>query len=133
MDETTPMQNEETFLYFKIGESSYLISILDTQEVAEPPPIKPYPVPYPGHLGITNLHGQIVPVISMEQYGTARSPNRLIVLRKQDTLFGFLCGAVKKVILPFEKYPRLQPSEVVDLEGGPAKLVTANALGRLEG
>ncbi len=139
-------ENESTqigfFLHFSIASSQFVIPISDVQEVCEYTPPRPYPVTVKGHLGVINLRGHVIPMISMlpflshaqeEEQLMSKSSNecRLILLRvNNEDRFCILANSVRKVSLSQRSF---DPQQTINLDGFPARALSIDDLLQLLG
>jgi chemotaxis signal transduction protein len=111
---------------FTSGGVSYLVPIEWVREVAEEIKIIIYPVPVPGHLGITNLRGEIVPVLSLPE-SLHDHDNRMIIMEYEDGApFCLRASNLKKVSLPLEL---CAASEAVKVDGQAAAFFDPHKFG----
>lgn len=126
------LADNSTFLFLTIGESAYLYSVDGVQEVAEMLPVRPYPISMVGHLGVINLRGEVIPVISfnINKMGKICDKNkcRLIICKDEDGRFAFACSSVKKVILSEQQIAEVEKSKITQVEGKPAMLLSISEL-----
>src|SRR4051812_47766860 len=76
---STGQQSEQVAIYihFINGSSKFLIPISQVKEICEKPNIRAYPEPKKGHLGICNIHGDIIPILSMISFSTEEISQKL--------------------------------------------------------
>lgn len=78
-------------LTFRIGEGDYAVAASDVAEVFRPPVLTRVPLAPSSLLGLTNLRGKVVPVVSLarslgEAAGDATSRSRILLLRLDEPI-----------------------------------------------
>ncbi len=120
----------QTFLLLGIGGSSFLLPILEAKEVSEALDVLPYPAQVPGHLGVVNVRGNVLPVLSLERLFESPGPYRLeessggkrmVVLGEKDQAFVVIADSIRKVILSSSE---LKAGETVSWESSPTKVIS---------
>lgn len=64
-DNVDTAQDSETVLCYHVRGSDYYTPLEEIKEVLEVLSITPYPTYTPGHLGVVNIRGRIIPVINI--------------------------------------------------------------------
>jgi chemotaxis signal transduction protein len=124
-------RDDETYLDVTIDKSHFLFPVCEVEEVAEMLPLHPYPLTLSRLLGVVNLRGQVIPVVSVPGFSTNSSAagfSRLIVTRVGEALFAFACTSVKKLVLKEEQMSEIRAEKVTMVDGGPSELLTASAV-----
>jgi len=91
-----------TYLTFQLAEEEYGIEILSVREIIGMLPITPVPGSPPEMLGVVNLRGKVIPVVSVRSRfgmaGAASHPhNVIIVVETGQSLVGLAVDRVKEV------------------------------------
>ncbi len=92
----------QTFLTFVVGDEEYGVEILMVREIVGMLPITPVPGSPPVLMGVANLRGKVVPVVSMRTR-FALPPcephphNVIIVVESGDCLIGLAVDRVQEV------------------------------------
>jgi len=89
------------FVKFSSANTSYLIELAKVREITDMPSITVYPQPYFGHIGLINLRGEILPVLSVDQDPTKHvTDKRAIVIEiEENNKICFPASNIKKVVL----------------------------------
>lgn len=96
------------FICLNIGKEYYAIPIEQIKEIVLPPPITPVPLTRTFVLGVTNIRGNIVPIIRLEQlFGipeTQQNSNRqfIVVVEGIDYLLGLLVDQLPETLHVYE-------------------------------
>jgi len=132
-DESTHNTEQQSFLLFSVGISQFIIPIEEIKEVTEFIPLRPYPLPVPKHLGVVNIRGEVVPVISMAPFLStdfdetkfilSHQASRLIVLTGSDhEHFSILASSAKKINCAMDS--NLANQTAVTINGAPIRLLS---------
>lgn len=121
---------QHAFIRFNICGSYYALNIQYINEVVEIPIITPYPVAIPGHLGVVNLSGQILPIIDFtheysEQNNTdllRASCLLLVVSFIKNKPFGLIIKQPHHVQVP----TNLLETTTVNIGGAPVRILDQN-------
>lgn len=116
-DEATTA-NEKLFLKFGICGNYFLTPILSVKEIIDGQIlVTKYPIKVPGHEGIINLRGSIIPIIAPYEFQESNIDTKKIIIfeNKDSKLFGIEVSEVKKIPLPIEK--------VIELEKNPDSVI----------
>lgn len=114
-------KDSRRWVVFSLGPAQYAVNVLRVQEVLRPAPIEPVPGAPAGVLGIINLRGNIVTVVSARYcLGLAEiagdDNTRIIIVNRDDDKLGILIDSVADVI---ELDPAaINPAPRVDGIGG---------------
>lgn len=118
---------KQTYLHITVANSSFLIPISEIVEVSEMLPIRLYPVKIDGHLGMINLRGKVIPVISMERFGgtaTWKSSDRLVIVHADETeKLAVIVNTVKKITTT-----ESHSGSMMTLENKPVRILSGNQL-----
>ncbi len=103
MSEQSRDTNVEEFVIFKIGEEEYALYIKNVQEIVKLSDITKIPRSPHYLLGITNLRGNVLPVIDSRKRFSLRETKhadnlRMLVVDFKDTISGFLIDSVSEVL-----------------------------------
>lgn len=103
------------YVVLELGEEKYALRIFDIHEVIKMQKITEVPNSKPYLLGVINLRGKIVPVVSLrKRFGLAEVPvtttTRIVVVNIQEEIIGIVVDGVSKVTTFTEIQP---PSEIV--------------------
>lgn len=114
---------QQAFIRFDMDESYYALDIHAVNEIVEIPVITPYPTVIPGHIGIVNLSGQILPIIDFTQT-TNRLPSQpddllLVVHFVNWHPFGLMIKHPRRVQVP----QKLLVSTTVNIDGMPVRIL----------
>lgn len=120
-----------TYLQISISDSLFLISISQISEVSEILPIRMYPVHLEGYLGVINLRGKVIPVVSMERFGGKKDwrPGDRIVLVNINLAssgierFALIADSVKKISAPYA-----DTGSVITLADKPIRVISGNQI-----
>ncbi|HRK01229.1 MAG TPA: chemotaxis protein CheW [Oligoflexia bacterium] len=120
-----------TYLQITIANSYFVIPISEVGEVSEFLPIRPYPSEVAGHVGVINLRGKVIPVISMEQFGGRKEskPNSRIVILNTDTTasnseqLALIVDSVKKI-----SAPSAESGNVITLDNNPVRVLSGGLI-----
>lgn len=124
------------FLHFGLGDGQFIIPIEQVDEVLELNTITPFPSETPGYLGIVNLRGQVLPVISIAMLlGDAEAEKKLISQNRSKRLirihlddqrnFCVVAEFVKKVALEATNH---SAGRTINLNGHPARFLNRDDL-----
>ncbi len=104
------------YVVLEAGEEKYALRIYDIYEVIRMQKVTEVPNSKPYMLGVINLRGKIVPVISLrKRFGLAEVPvtqsTRIVVVKSREEMIGIVVDGVKRVTT----FPDIQPpAEMVD-------------------
>lgn len=94
---------DRQYVVFKLGQEEYGIEILMVQEIIRP--IKTTKLPNSPHyvLGITNLRGNVIPIVDIKQcfnlQGSKETEDtRIIVVKQENNAVGILVDQVQEVV-----------------------------------
>lgn len=127
-DEDTPMLQKEVveqqaFIRFDMDDSYYALDIHAVNEIVEIPVITPYPIVIPGHIGVVNLSGQILPIIDFTQTSnrlTTQPDDLLLVVNfVNEHPFGLMIKRPRRVQVP----KKLLVSSTVNIDGMPVRIL----------
>jgi chemotaxis signal transduction protein len=125
---------ELTYLQITVNGSDFLFPIHEVREVAEMPYIRHYPIQNSGHLGVVNLRGNVVPLLSMKcffqegenSFQEGLSHHRLVVLYDgHNEVFGVGAESVKKIVI---RESVVSLSKTLTLNERPAQLTEKNEI-----
>lgn len=102
-DESKLAEEIKQFVAFRLGEEDYAVDILEVQEIIRFEEVTWLPRKPSYVLGIINLRGEILPIISMRtKFGLKSSApdrhSRILILKITDRLIGFLVDTVHEVL-----------------------------------
>jgi purine-binding chemotaxis protein CheW len=97
-----PVEKFHRWLRFQMAGQSYAVELLKVQEVQRVPDVLPVRGAAPHVVGVMNLRGQIVQVISLRQRLSlgacaGATERRVVVLEQDGTVLGLLVDAVAEV------------------------------------
>ena len=136
----------QTYLVFLLGRSTYAVNALTVREILWLPAYTPMETVPVGVVGLVDLRGRIIPVISLEilfnhQPTPCRLNDQLVVLEQAGVVIGIIVHEVLQVtpiatgaVQPFpdcgldRKPESIYLSGVVDLETGLAHVLNVSAL-----
>lgn len=100
--DSSPDQNTLQFVGFRLGGKDYAFPIDQTREIVELHSITPTPE-VPSHIvGVTNLRGQIIPIVDLQRVLTPGSPatpsRHAVVVDVCGQLTGCLVDSVTRVV-----------------------------------
>jgi purine-binding chemotaxis protein CheW len=128
------------FVLLTIGASRLAVPIERLREVVEATPVTPYPIREDGYVGIANLRGNLLPVVTPEHLSKASCGGpcgtRLLVVFETEggALLGLGVSAVRKILVAPEDLPRSEGTEhVIPVDGEPIRLLTLSAFGQAQG
>lgn len=103
------------YVVLELGEEKYALRIYDIYEVIKMQKVTEVPNSKPYLLGVINLRGKIVPVISLrKRFGLTEVPvtntTRIVVVSIQEEIIGIVVDGVNKVTTFTAIQP---PSEIV--------------------
>lgn len=94
---------DRQYVVFKLGQEEYGIEILMVQEIIRP--IKTTKLPNSPHyvLGITNLRGNVIPIVDIKQRFNLQSSEetedtRIIVVKQENNAVGIYVDQVQEVV-----------------------------------
>lgn len=93
---------EGQYVVLELGEEKYALRIYDIYEVIKMQKVTEVPNSKPYVLGVINLRGMIVPIISLrKRFGLAEVPvtksTRIVVVKIQEEVIGIVVDGVNKV------------------------------------
>jgi chemotaxis signal transduction protein len=102
------IQREDSALIIKCAGFNFLLGFECVSEVIEYQNIVPYPREHELHIGVLNMRGEIVPVISLLASFGQKHPDeavlkkdkRIIIVRRHSGTFALAADLVKKVSVP---------------------------------
>jgi chemotaxis signal transduction protein/chemotaxis regulatin CheY-phosphate phosphatase CheZ len=90
------------FIGFNINSSEYMIPILRVREIISMPSVTALPHLPPYVKGVTNLRGNIIPIINLknllDSYGSEGEGNTIIVIATGKIIFGIVVDGITGVI-----------------------------------
>ena len=103
------------YVVLELGEEKYALRIYDIYEVIKMQKITEVPNSKPYMLGVINLRGKIVPIISLrKRFGLTEVPvtksTRIVVVKIQEEIVGIVVDGVNKVTTFTDIQP---PSDIV--------------------
>ncbi len=117
--------NELEVLVFKLGESRFGINVAKVREIVVPPPVTPCPEQHPALLGVVDLRGQILPLISLHKFLNIKAdkPENIvhpvvIVTEFNQVLSAFLVDGVDQIFRVSWNLIQLPP-DIMDTEQVP--------------
>lgn len=117
------VMKQKAFICFHMNDSYYALDIHAVNEIVEIPIITPYPIVIPGHIGVVNLSGQILPIIDFTQAAnrlTIQSDDLLLVVNfANENQFGLVIKHPRRVQVP----PKLLISTTVNIDGMPVRIL----------
>lgn len=128
------------FLLVYSDVNRYLIPIHEASEVTDFVGLKPFPVANRGHLGVINLHGEVVPILSlaeliggsgsrasrpMETLAASKANRVLIISPLNGSPIGIICESIRKVAI---EIPKIEAGIVVSFEREPVKILTWDSI-----
>lgn len=117
------VMKQQAFICFHMNDSYYALDIHAVNEIVEIPTITPYPIAIPGHIGVVNLSGQILPIIDFTQAETQltiQSDNLLLVANfANEHPFGLVIKHPRRVQIP----QKLLISTTVNIDGMPVRIL----------
>jgi chemotaxis signal transduction protein len=127
------------FVLLTVADVRLVVPLERLREVVEATPVTPYPIPEPGHVGIANLRGNLLPVVTpghldptlsalSSRRESSWSPRLLVVFETSDgALIGLGVDGVRKIMVPPEDLPKGDGSEyVVAVRGEPVRLLSVD-------
>lgn len=119
MKETT--EQEIQLVIFEVDKGEYGVNILDVQEIIRIPPITRVPRAPTFVEGVTNLRGQVLPVIDLrKRLGTYQrelgSTSRIVVVSNNTRRIGLIVDAVTEVARIPRSSIEPPPPEVLDVD-----------------
>mgnify|MGYP001067478821 CR=1 FL=1 len=106
----------EQFLLFAIDQQQFAIELIDITEIGEYLPVMPIPKSYKYILGVLNLRGIIVPIISLRKRfklsdDQITQDSGIVYVKKDNIIYGILVdkinGIVKFAIESIGKVPKI--------------------------
>ena len=100
---------EMQYIVVKLGDEKYGIDISYVDNIVRVQRITRVPKSQPYFVGVINLRGEVVPIMSLRRrFGLKKdeytAATRIIIIRMEDqSLIGFLVDEVKEVIQAFKK------------------------------
>lgn len=127
------------FVLLTIGESRVVVPIERLREVVEATQVTPYPLPEPGYVGVANLRGNLLPVVTPELLGSGvltrgladpRDQRLLVVFETEgNALIGVRASAVRKIIVGADDMPKGDGcDDVIAVGGDPVRVLSVDAL-----
>ncbi len=127
------------FVLLAIGESRVVVPIERLREVVEATQVTPYPLPEPGYVGIANLRGNLLPVVTPELLGSGvlaqggaepRDQRLLVVFETEgNALVGVRATAVRKILVGPDDRPKGDGCDnVIAVGGDPVRILSVDAL-----
>jgi purine-binding chemotaxis protein CheW len=110
----------EQYLVFQIDEKFYGVSSRNVSEVINPIPVTPLPNVPAWLMGISNLRGNIIPVVNLRKFWKRKSAfsgrPKLIVFRPEenDSLVAFTVDKLHEMITLSEKEINFSAADYVD-------------------
>lgn len=106
IDEATGLDGPEAarqFILFRVGGEGYALPLARVREIVRVTPMARAPLAPPALLGLANLRGQVLPVVSMrrafgEEDGPASDAQRVLVFEQDGTLTGLLVDQVSTIL-----------------------------------
>ncbi|KLU60369.1 chemotaxis protein CheW [Peptococcaceae bacterium CEB3] len=94
---------EEQLVTFRLGAEEFGMDIMRVQEIIRIPPITRVPKAPPHVEGVTNLRGNVIPIVNLRvRFGLAAAEetdlSRIIVLQVEQKVFGIRVDAVTEVL-----------------------------------
>lgn len=110
-------------LRFETGGRLMAVALEHVREVVDVPPMAPYPEAQPGHLGIVNIRGQIIPVVATPGPALSDAAGlRLLVLEfRLGHRFAIRASKVQKVVHRGGDAPA---GQTITLDGRPCRVAT---------
>lgn len=104
------------YVVLELGEEKYALRIYDIYEVIRMQKVTEVPNSKPYMLGVINLRGKIVPIISLrKRFGltevSVTQSTRIVVVKSQEEIIGIVVDGVNKVTTFTDIQP---PTEIVD-------------------
>ena len=96
--------DDKQFIVIKLGEEQYGIDISNVDNIVRLPKITRVPKSKEYYVGVMNLRGEVVPIMSLRRrFGLEKdeytAATRIIIIRMEDqSLIGFLVDEVKEVV-----------------------------------
>lgn len=142
MSHNTPETNLASpplFLLIRSEDNRYLIPIHEASEVSEHPGLKPLPVRKSGHLGVVNLHGEVVPLLSLKELlgehdsktppsaarPLSRSTKLLVISIPNGSPVAIVCDSIRKIALQSSE---IASGTVVNLDREPVQILTWDSI-----
>ncbi len=106
---------------FLLAGGEYAVDISLVKEIIKPT-MEPTPVPQSPHFveGVIDLRGDIIPIIDLKKRfgieGDGTTPTRVLVLKKDDIIVGFLVDFVTEVIQTRKNNIQDAPGRVVGID-----------------
>jgi purine-binding chemotaxis protein CheW len=121
------VEERQAFIRFVMCGSYYALDFQHVNEVVEIPVITPYPETIPGHLGVVNLSGQILPILDFTgEYIKVNRINSLqnsclllVVTFTKDNPFGLIIEHPRRV----EAAKKLLTSSTINIDGLPVRIL----------
>jgi purine-binding chemotaxis protein CheW len=102
----TDLLSPETkrWITFSLGQELYAFPLLSVKEVIAPPAITPLPQSVPHFLGITNLRGQVIPILDLRKKlgikPSGSSETAVVICDLEAHCVGLLVDAIDAVLEP---------------------------------
>ena len=92
----------QQFILFRVGEEGYALPLERVREIVRVTPMAPVPLAPQCLLGLANLRGRVLPVVSMRRAfaqpdAEANDANRILVFEENDTVTGLLVDRVSTI------------------------------------
>ena len=103
MDNTTIVSDAKQYIILKFDSEQYGIDISYIDNIVRLTPITRVPHTQPYFLGIINLRGEVIPVISMREkfelpFKENTNASRILIIKYEGAKLGILVDEVKEVV-----------------------------------
>lgn len=123
--------SKQYLLYFKIGDSCFATDFDKIHEIVEYFPCTKYPYDIDGHLGVINLRGSVVPIISPAQISTQEdlSFEKYIIFESvQLSLVGYKASKVRKIEIDIIEIEDVVDEKIITFNNSPLRYIKIESL-----
>lgn len=119
------------FVKFVSANTNYLIELGNVREITDMPPVTAYPQSYAGHIGLINLRGEILPVLSVGRDASRHAGDKraIVIEYENGNKLCFPASEIKKVILDAQA---LTTQNTFDIDGQASALFNLRNLPALD-
>lgn len=122
----------EFILSFRVNKSLFGMAFEKIHEVVDFFTPTEYPVNAPGHIGIINLRGNVVPIINPFNQGSNQqekdSLKYVILESSKGYLVGIIVNKARKIEIDKEKLEFSEEDKVISVEGQPLRFLKISAI-----
>jgi chemotaxis signal transduction protein len=132
MDKETALETLPLLL-FQIENSTFAMNFNEIREVAEFYYFTDYPLEIPGHLGIVNLRGNLIPIIdpfccqrkSRSTFECVKNLKYLIFQTQDKNLAGLIASQIRKVEVEKAIISNDFDEQLISIDNSPVRYITS--------